>query len=211
MRAFQKSGVSPTKEPGINEERVQQQGYDAEAGYNSQDVPFIRALSNTTGLMAIFSGHDHDNDWYEHVLHRRVYSLFSILKAQQDLAWLTFLRSYRCFKWDTKLSGLNVTGNGMNMCYGRHTGYGGYGNWTRGGRQIFLDERSLGNDTRTWIRLEDGSISGDVHLNATYGRDRYGLVEKRSTSGQADESAPYFGIIYLWIFFITGILTGPWL
>ncbi|KAJ5482370.1 hypothetical protein N7475_001182 [Penicillium sp. IBT 31633x] len=179
MRAFQKSGVSPTKEPGINEERVQQQGYDAEAGYNSQDVPFIRALSNTTGLMAIFSGHDHDNDW--------------------------------CFKWDTKLSGLNVTGNGMNMCYGRHTGYGGYGNWTRGGRQIFLDERSLGNDTRTWIRLEDGSISGDVHLNATYGRDRYGLVEKRSTSGQADESAPYFGIIYLWIFFITGILTGPWL
>ncbi|OQE38049.1 hypothetical protein PENCOP_c009G03647 [Penicillium coprophilum] len=70
MRAHQKSGVSPTKEPGINGERVQEQGYDAEAGYQSQDLPFISALLNTTGLAATFSGHDHDNDWYgpHHVL-----------------------------------------------------------------------------------------------------------------------------------------------
>lgn len=63
MRAFQKSGVSPVREPGINGERVQQQGYDAESGYHSQDFPFISALLNTTGLAATFSGHDHDNDW----------------------------------------------------------------------------------------------------------------------------------------------------
>lgn len=65
MRAFQKSGVSPASEPGINEERVHQQGYDPKSGYHSQDFPFIRALLNTSGLIATFSGHDHDNDWYD--------------------------------------------------------------------------------------------------------------------------------------------------
>ncbi|KAI1831822.1 hypothetical protein DTO027I6_7237 [Penicillium roqueforti] len=166
MRAFQKSGVSPVREPGINGERVQQQGYDAESGYHSQDFPFISALLNTTGLAATFSGHDHDNDW--------------------------------CFKWDTKLNGLNVTGNGMNMCYGRHTGYGGYGDWARGGRQVLLDKRSLGDDIQTWIRMEDGSISGDVHLNATYGQDQYGLVQ-RSFSGQNGGLSPHLNVLYLWI------------
>lgn len=74
MRAFQKSGVSPTSEPGINGERVQQQGYDAKAGYHSQDFPFISALLNTTALAATFSGHDHDNDWYE-----PHYAMYSVL------------------------------------------------------------------------------------------------------------------------------------
>ncbi|KAJ5437013.1 hypothetical protein N7445_007898 [Penicillium cf. griseofulvum] len=183
MRAFQKSGVNPINEPGINGERVQEQGYDAESGYHSQDFPFISALLNTTGLTATFSGHDHDNDW--------------------------------CFKWDRKLSGLNVTGNGMNMCYGRHTGYGGYGEWARGGRQILLDERSLGDDMRTWIRMEDGSISSDVNLNATYGQDRYGLAERRGINGEkvingqnGGLSPDYLGIISLWIFVFSGLISG---
>lgn len=64
MRAFQQSGVSPSREPGINGERVQEQGYDSDTGYISQDIPFISALLNTTGLAATFSGHDHNNDWY---------------------------------------------------------------------------------------------------------------------------------------------------
>lgn len=63
MRAFQVTGVSPTGEPGINNERVQQQGYSSESGYHAQDYPFIQALLKTTGLVATFSGHDHDNDW----------------------------------------------------------------------------------------------------------------------------------------------------
>lgn len=75
MRAFQQSGVSPSREPGINGERVQEQGYDSDTGYISQDLPFIRALLNTTGLAATFSGHDHDNDWYG--LHHAKYSILS--------------------------------------------------------------------------------------------------------------------------------------
>ncbi|KGO64744.1 hypothetical protein PITC_052890 [Penicillium italicum] len=169
MRAFQKSGISPTREPGINGERVQQQGYDSETGYQSQDFPFISALLNTTGLAATFSGHDHDND--------------------------------------CKLPGLNLTGNGKNMCYGRHTGYGGYGEWARGGRQILLDQRSLGDDVRTWIRMEDGSISGDVHLNATYGQDRYGFSERKfieQNGGDLSPSPSYLGVAYLWILVFSG-------
>ncbi|KAJ5297913.1 hypothetical protein N7508_008162, partial [Penicillium antarcticum] len=172
MRAFQQTGVSPSKEPGINGERVQQQGYGNDnIKYDSQDHSFIQALLNTTGLVATFSGHDHDNDW--------------------------------CFKWNGTLSGLDISGNGINMCYGRHTGYGGYGDWARGGRQILLDQQQLGDDVRSWVRLEDGSVSGNVHLNNTYGQDRYRLVEKRMT-GQGDIlSSQLYSVVYVWVFFFS--------
>lgn len=71
---------------------------------------------------------------------------------------------------------MNLTGNGLNLCFGRHTGYGGYGSWTRGSRQILLDETTLETEIATWIRLEDGSVSGQVSLNSTYGEDRYPAV-----------------------------------
>lgn len=86
------------------------------------------------------------------------------------------------------------------MCYGRHTGYGGYGDWARGGRQILLDQQSLESDMRSWVRLEDGSISGNVHLNATYGRDRYRLVDRNTTSGQEGLGPQYLNLVYLWVF-----------
>jgi hypothetical protein len=86
------------------------------------------------------------------------------------------------------------------MCYGRHTGYGGYGDWARGGRQILLDQRSLKSDMRSWVRMEDGSISGNVHLNATYGQDKYHLVDRSVTSGQEGGASQSFGIVYMWVF-----------
>ncbi len=33
----------------------------------------------------------------------------------------------------------------------------------------------------TWNRLEDGSVSGAVVLNATYGEDRYPVVKNTHT------------------------------
>lgn len=65
MRAFQVTGADPSSKPWINEERVQQQGYGSKDGYHAQDYPLIQALLNTSGLVATFSGHDHDNDWSE--------------------------------------------------------------------------------------------------------------------------------------------------
>lgn len=74
---------------------------------------------------------------------------------------------------------MNLTGNGVNLCFSRHSGYGGYGEWLRGSRQILLNEKHLITKTETWIRLEDGSVSGKVTLNTTYGKDKYPSVLDR--------------------------------
>ncbi|KAH8899266.1 Metallo-dependent phosphatase [Thozetella sp. PMI_491] len=150
--AYQKGGVSANSAPGINADvPLSQQGVASGQGgtktvftYDGQDIPFMQALLDTEGLIAVFSGHDHGDDW--------------------------------CFKWNSKLSGMNLTGNGLNLCFGRHSGYGGYGSWTRGSRQILITEASLGSATQTWIRREDSAISGSVVLNSTYGTDKYPVV-----------------------------------
>ena len=77
---------------------------------------------------------------------------------------------------------MTVAGNGVDLCFGRHTGYGGYGNWMRGGRQILLDQDTLGKITETWVRLEDGSVSGKVTLNSTYGTESYPEVADIDTN-----------------------------
>lgn len=151
MLAFQIQGVDAHREPGINDDvPLVQQGYTQGQGevsgtaftYSGQDIPFMSALLETQELMAVFSGHDHGDDW--------------------------------CMKWEGKLPGMNLTGNGLDLCFGRHSGYGGYGSWMRGSRQVKIRE-GVGQ-VETWIRLEDGSVSGRVVLNGTYGRDVYPAV-----------------------------------
>ncbi|PTB67828.1 Metallo-dependent phosphatase [Trichoderma citrinoviride] len=82
-----------------------------------------------------------------------------------------------CYKWDRLVPGMTVAGTGVNLCFGQHSGYGGYGNWIRGSRQVRVDLRSLRDSSRweaqTWIRLESGDVVGSVVLNATYGSDWY--------------------------------------
>ncbi|KAL4908314.1 hypothetical protein BDW74DRAFT_166080 [Aspergillus multicolor] len=131
-----KPGVDKSREPGNNGEKAwwQGRGYDGKTGH---DVNFMTALSETDGMLATFSGHDHDNDW--------------------------------CFKWKIPSS----TSSGINVCYGRHTGYGSYGNLPRGGRQILLKQDTLAEEVVTWVRQEDGLVPENVTLNATYGRDEY--------------------------------------
>lgn len=86
-------------------------------------------------------------------------------------------------KWSKDLPNNSpVNGNGIDLCFNRHTGYGGYSDWARGGRQIVVEEAKLGQKVlETWIRLEDGSVSGRVTLNRTYGTDRYPAVIKSKT------------------------------
>ena len=138
--AFQNAGVSPTEEPGINDDNpLAMQGIENDT-YTGNDIPFMQALLDTPGLIAIFSGHDHGDDW--------------------------------CAKWDSQLPGMNLTGNGLDLCFGRHSGYGGYGTWTRGSRQVLLNLTTPG-EVQTWVRLETGEVSGGVTLNGTYGMDQY--------------------------------------
>lgn len=150
--AFQDSGVDAHREPGINADvPLAQQGAAADQGtsetafsYTGQDVPFMQALLDTEALVAVFSGHDHGDDW--------------------------------CFRWEGRLGDMELVGNGVRLCFSRHTGYGGYGTWTRGARQILVRLDGVGEGAETWTRLEDGSVVGRVMLNSTYGEDVYPAV-----------------------------------
>jgi hypothetical protein len=59
-RAFQKTVLTPANEPGLNDEAL---GFQADCDgidcWTHADVPFMKALVETEGLMAVFSGHDH--------------------------------------------------------------------------------------------------------------------------------------------------------
>ncbi|PYH99065.1 Metallo-dependent phosphatase [Aspergillus ellipticus CBS 707.79] len=153
MLAFQNQGVDANEEPGINaDDPLDQQGSASGQG-------------DVSGTVFSYSGQD--IPFMEAMLNTKgLMATFSGHDHGDD--W--------CFKWDTKLTGMNLTGNGLNLCFGRHSGYGGYGSWTRGSRQILLDERTLDEQLSTWVRLEDGSVSGTVSLNATYGEDWYPAV-----------------------------------
>lgn len=88
-----------------------------------------------------------------------------------------------CYKWDKQLLDLPVQGNGLNLCFGQHSGYGGYGTWTRGSRQVLVTEAMLQDlAVDTWIRLETGDVVGSVTLNATYGQDAYPETPDTHTS-----------------------------
>jgi hypothetical protein len=64
LLAQERGRLDPRRTPGANRERVNPQG-TGDWRYDSQDVKFMEALLNTEGLIAGFSGHDHQNDWYE--------------------------------------------------------------------------------------------------------------------------------------------------
>ncbi|KAF2761960.1 Metallo-dependent phosphatase [Pseudovirgaria hyperparasitica] len=148
---FSNQGVDPNKEPGINFDAVSHQGTACPDGpsscrYLGTDESFMESLANTEGLMALFSGHDHGDDW--------------------------------CFKWNSQLPDMKITGSGVKLCFGRHTGYGGYGQWTRGSRQIVANLQTIQDlEVETWNRLETQAISGRVTLNSTYGDDQYPAVQ----------------------------------
>jgi hypothetical protein len=77
-------------------------------------------------------------------------------------------------------------GNGINVCFGRRTGYGGYDKqYAKGARKIVIFEDALDDRTiETWNRLEDGNISGAITLNSTYGIDKYPPAPNQ---GKADD------------------------
>ncbi|KAJ5660491.1 hypothetical protein N7507_006942 [Penicillium longicatenatum] len=144
-------GINEHREPGINDDYTlaqQGEGWCADGSdastcvYGGQDVPFMKALVDIPGVLAVFSGHDHGDTW--------------------------------CYKWDSQISEMTVKGNGVNLCFGQHSGYGGYGSWIRGSRQILASEEKLKKSViDSWIRLESGDVSGAISLNSTYGEDSY--------------------------------------
>ncbi|MCL7042818.1 hypothetical protein MKW94_020610 [Papaver nudicaule] len=48
------------------------------------------------------------------------------------------------------------------LCFARHTGYGGYGNWPRGARMIEITEKPF--SIKSWIKMEDGKKHSEIVL-----------------------------------------------
>jgi len=51
----------------------------------------------------------------------------------------------------------------LHLCFGRHSGYGGYGSWERGARvyQLRLNARGDWMGWKSWVRLESGDVVDD--------------------------------------------------
>ncbi len=87
-----------------------------------------------------------------------------------------------CYKWNGDISGMPITGNGMNLCFGQHTGYGGYGDWIRGARELIISQDKLKDRVfESHMRLETGEVVGSIVLNATYNRDVYPTTPNQKT------------------------------
>jgi hypothetical protein len=71
----------------------------------------------------------------------------------------------------------NATPGGPHLCFCKHTGYGGYGNWNRGSRNLMLRFGEKRMEVETWVRMENGEVVQRVDLNSTYGIDNYPLQD----------------------------------
>jgi len=76
-----------------------------------------------------------------------------------------------CGNWPNSATG------GPHLCFCKHTGYGGYGNWNRGSRNLMLRFGENGMEVETWVRMENGNVVQRVDLNSTYGVDKYPLED----------------------------------
>ncbi|KAL2501787.1 putative inactive purple acid phosphatase 16 [Forsythia ovata] len=50
------------------------------------------------------------------------------------------------------------------LCFARHTGYGGYGDWPRGARILEINQQPF--SLKSWIRMEDGHLHSEVLLSS---------------------------------------------
>ncbi|KAK1531625.1 calcineurin-like phosphoesterase [Colletotrichum paranaense] len=149
--AIQSQGIDPEKNPGIND--------DSPLSYQAQGW----CKDGTQKDSCDYGGQDS-----------------AFMKAVADSPGMIGVFSGHdhgnswCTKWKGSVSGVSVDGTGVNLCFGQHTGYGGYGNWIRGSRQLsFARDKLSKGELDTFIRLESGNIVGSITLNSTYGEDKY--------------------------------------
>ncbi|KAA0053825.1 putative inactive purple acid phosphatase 16 isoform X1 [Cucumis melo var. makuwa] len=55
------------------------------------------------------------------------------------------------------------TNNKLWLCFARHSGYGGYGDWPRGARIIQITHQPF--SLKSWIRMEDGQLHSEIILS----------------------------------------------
>lgn len=87
-----------------------------------------------------------------------------------------------CYKWNSTMAGVDAPKNDINLCFGQHTGYSGYGDWIRGARQILLTLNELKSGIfRSQILLESGDVVGSITLNSTFNVDEYPVTPNEKT------------------------------
>lgn len=120
------------------------------------------------GVTAVFSGHDHGNDY--HGIYRR--------HAEGGRASL----KYGWMQDAEADSSKNMTLGVMRLAYGRKTGYGGYDpedippgtNFTKGARVIVLRETDTDMlASQTYVRLENGTRVDQPEPSAAAKRRRH--------------------------------------
>ncbi|KAH8776748.1 Metallo-dependent phosphatase-like protein [Diaporthe sp. PMI_573] len=160
-QAFQtEAGVNPSRQPGIDDDYVlaaQGQGWCADGVTNDGSCDY--GGQDVPFMQAITTT-------------KGLMAVFS--GHDHGDTW--------CYKWEGVLPGMTVAGNGLNLCFGQHSGYGGYGNWIRGSRQVLVSQEQLQHlAVDTWIRTEAGTAVGSVSLNSTYGTDVYPVTPNDKT------------------------------
>lgn len=165
-RALQAKGIDPNKSPGINDDfPLQGQG----EGWCED------------GLQGCFYGRQDEPFMRALASTAGLMAVFSA--HDHGISW--------CTKWNSTTQGMSTGGTGINLCFGHRTGYGGYGTWARGSRQVLITEVMLQHsEVETWTRLEGGEVIGRVSLNSTYGEDWYSVVPNPHSTGPHDE---YYG------------------
>ncbi|GAB2267173.1 Probable inactive purple acid phosphatase 16 [Dionaea muscipula] len=63
------------------------------------------------------------------------------------------------------------------LCFARHSGYGGYGNWPRGARILEISHQPF--SLKSWIRMEDGSRHSEVVLSSLNNLSSFLLLYQR--------------------------------
>ncbi|TAQ87196.1 hypothetical protein B7494_g4472 [Chlorociboria aeruginascens] len=146
-------GNEDARFPGVNDDEVVHQGsgWGQEGESGGLDAGFMDALKQA-GVHSLYVGHDHGDAWCGSPPFSSTSPKFSKSRREQK--------------------------EGPFLCFSKHTGYGGYGTWNRGSRNIrisFNEEEEM--VVETWVRMENGDVIQKVSLNSTYGVDVYSMED----------------------------------
>ncbi|KFA48218.1 hypothetical protein S40293_09333 [Stachybotrys chartarum IBT 40293] len=154
-------GIDSQRNPGPNQNLEIGQSarwcanetFSSSCPYGGLDIPFMEAIASTPGLMGVFVAHLHGNSW--------------------------------CSKWTPEVLPdypVQPLTEGLNLCFGQRTGFGGAYEAARGSRQVLLrKDRLAAGEFETWVRLQTGEVVSNVVVNATYGEDVYPEVPYRES------------------------------
>jgi hypothetical protein len=97
--------------------------------------------------------------------------IVQVLQAAGNVQWLASGHNHgNDYCCSTNFSSASTNRSSLHLCFGRHSGYGGYGKWDRGARvyELELTRQSSGfslpamGDSllrwKSWVRNESGSI-----------------------------------------------------